>query len=186
MTSRQLSPAAIIAVAGGFVIALSGCAGSVGQMRLPTKLATPPVAAISAPAMTPRQQVLAAVAGYTTALSQAESSRNAGVAGELLRPYLAAARIGGLVQAMSAIWARGETFNGHDVRHVLSVAVLGGHALVHDCDNTSGMALVDSASGQIVPGSTGTTRANFVTHLDCVSGHWLVQFQVLEDMPCVP
>jgi len=136
--------------------------------------------------MTTRQEVLAALASYTTALVQAEHSRSGEVARELLRPHLAASRIDGLVQAMTAIWARYETFGGQDIRHVTSVIVVGRRAFVHDCDNTSGMSVVDIATGQIVPGSSGTPRANLVTCLDLVSGNWLVQFQLVEDVPCVP
>jgi len=137
-------------------------------------------------ATTPRQQVLAAIAGYTTALGHAEDSRSGAVARKLLRPYLAVGRIEGLVQAMNAIWARGESFTGQDIRHVLSVTVVGRHAFVHDCDNTSGMAVVDAVTGQVVSGSSGTSHANFVTRLDLVAGHWLVQFQLLEAVPCMP
>jgi hypothetical protein len=136
--------------------------------------------------MTSRQQVLVALAGYTTAVGQAEESRSTIVASELLRPYLAPGRIPGLVQTMKAIWARGESFVGQDARHVVSVMLTGRHAFVHDCDNTSAMALMDIATGQIVPGSSGALRTNLVTRLDLVAGHWLVQFQLIEDMPCAP
>src|SRR5215469_5835661 len=179
------SGAAVFASLIGLVIAPTGCVASPSQVPLPTKvMATPTPARIDAVAsMTQRQQVLVALAGYTTALGQAEDSRSSSAARQLLRPYLAAGRIEGLVKAMSAIWARGEMFNGQAIRHVSSVAIVGRHAFVHDCDNTSDMDLVDIATGAAVPGSWGMARANLVTCLGLASGHWLVQFQLLEGAP---
>jgi hypothetical protein len=174
------------------VMACAGCTASLTQVRLPLKAMETP-AAISAaaaktafPVMTPRQQVLAALAGYMTALGRAEDSRSGEVARELLRPYLAPDRVEGLVRAMTAIWARGESFDGQDVMHVSNVTIVGGHAFVHDCDDTSGTALVDIFTGGFVLGSSGTSRANVVTRLELVGGHWLVQFQLIEDLPCAP
>ncbi len=144
------------------------------------------VPAVTVPAvLTPRQQVVAALTGYTTALGRADKFRSKSAARRLLRPYLAASRIGGLVQAMSAIWSRGESFYGEDVVHVSSVTIDGGRAFVHDCDDTSGMGLMRAATGEIVPGSAGVPHANLVTRLDLVGGHWLVDFQLVEDVPCV-
>ena len=87
---------------------------------------------------------------------------------------------------MSAIWAKGESFYGEDVLHVSSVSIAAGRAFVHDCDDTSAMGLMNVATGQIVPGSAGVPRDNVVTRLDLVAGHWLVQFQLIEDVPCTP
>lgn len=180
--------AVVIAVLIGLVMALAGCVSTPSRVPLPTKfVATPAPAGIGTTAtMNARQQILAALAGYTTALGQAESSRSSALARQLLRPYLAASRIDGLVRAMSAIWARRQMFNGQAIRHVSSLRVLGRRAFVHECDNTSDMDLVDIATGDAVPGSWGMARANIVTCLGLASGHWLVQFQLLEGAPCVP
>jgi hypothetical protein len=104
----------------------------------------------------------------------------------LLHPYLAASRIGGLVRAISAIWARGDRFYGTDVLHISSVRIKGRRAFVHDCDDTSGMGLDNSATGQLVPGSAGVRRDNLITRLDLVRGHWMIAFQLVEDAPCTP
>jgi hypothetical protein len=188
-------------VAVGLLPALTACAGAATQVQLPAKPAvkraavlTPPVLtpAVLAPAvlppkvLTPRQQVVAALTGYTAALSQADKSRNKSAARELLRPYLAASRIGGLVQAMITIWSRGESFYGADIVHVSSVRIDGLRAFVHDCDDTSRMGLIDAMTGEIVPGSGGVRRDNLVTRLDLVGGHWLVQYQLVEDVRCTP
>jgi hypothetical protein len=170
----------------GLVPAFAGCAGSAAAVQLPAK----PVitsAAISPPSVvTPRERVVATLLDYTAALARADQSRSTSSARRLLRPYLVASRIDGLVQAMSAIWARGQSFYGQDVLHVSSVTIAGQHAFVHDCDNTSRMGLVNTATAQTVPGSVGTSRVNLVTRLDLVSGHWLVQFQLVVDVPCTP
>jgi hypothetical protein len=168
------------------VPALAGCAGATAPVHLPAKPAATSAPVIVPAILTPRQQVLAALGGYVTALGQADKSGNAAAARQLLRPYLAPSRIPGLVQAMSAIWAKGESFYGEDVLHVSSLTIATGHAFVHDCDDTSGMSLTDVATGQIVPGSAGVPRDNVVTRLDLVGRHWLVQFQLVEDVPCTP
>lgn len=181
-TPRRL--ATLIAVSC-VVATLAACGGTAAQVRLPAKLVAPKVVAVSSPAaLTTRQQVIGAFIGYTNALARAEDSRSSTAASRLLRPYLAASRVDGLVKTMEAIWARGQSFLGRDLLHVSAVTVAGRHAFVHDCDNTSGMALVSIATGQIVPGSSGALHVNLITRLDLVSGHWLVQFQLVEDVPC--
>jgi hypothetical protein len=167
--------------------ALAACSGAAALVQLPAK----PEAAARAPlgrsaALTPRQQVVAALTDYVTALSQAELSKSRVAARRILRPYLAADRIGGLVHAVSAIWARGDAFYGQDVLHVLSVRVEGRRAFVHDCDNTSGMGLEYAASGQTVPGSAGVAHDNVVTRLELAQGRWQVESQLPEDVPCAP
>jgi len=166
--------------------ALAACSGAAAEVQLPPKQAAAPAAPVTrTAALPPRQQVVAALTGYVSALSQADRSRDPATARRLLRPYLAAGRIDGLVQAVSSIWARGETFYGADEVHVLSVHIEGRRAFVHDCDNTSGMGLMDAA-GHPVPGSAGVPADNLVTRLDRSGGRWLVQFQLVEDVPCAP
>jgi hypothetical protein len=127
-----------------------------------------------------------ALIGYTSALSAADKSRNAAAARQLLRPYLVASRISGLVQAMQAIWAKGEAFFGQEALYLSKVTVRSGRAFVLACDDTSGMGLTSIATGQVVPGSAGVPRTNLVTQLDLVRGRWLVEFQLIEDVPCTP
>ena len=125
-----------------------------------------------------------ALTGYTSALGAADKSRNPAAAHQLLRPYLMASRISGLVQAMHAIWAKEEAFFGQEVLYVSKVTIHGGRAFVLACDDTSGMGLMSTATGQVVPGSSGVPRTNLVTRLDLVGGRWLVEFQLVEDVPC--
>jgi hypothetical protein len=113
-------------------------------------------------------------------------SRSASTARRLLRPYLVAGRVDGLVRAESNIWASGEVFSGQAVLHVLSVRIVGHRAFVHDCDDTSGMSLVRSSDNRTVPGSSGTQHDNVVTKLTFAHGHWLVEYQLVEDLPCEP
>jgi hypothetical protein len=167
--------------------ALAACSGAAAQVDLPARPAAATPATSDPPAaLTPRQEVIAALAGYVTALSQAEQSRSRATARRILGPYLVADRIGGLVQAVSTIWVRGDAFYGQDMVHVLSVRVEGRRAFVHDCDNTSGMGLVYAASGQTVPGSAGVAHDNVVTRLELERGRWQVESQLPEDVPCAP
>jgi len=186
--ARQRVPVVVVAIAAACTVpVLAACSSGPAEVGLPAK----PAAATPAPsrariAATPRQQVLAALTGYTAALSLAEQSRSAAVARRLLQPYLAAGRIGGLVAAVSAIWARGDRFYGDDVLHTLGVRIDGHRAYVHDCDDTSHMGLENAATGQALPGSAGVPDANLVTRIDQVAGHWLVESQVPESLPCAP
>ncbi len=166
---------------------LVSCGAAAVAVPLPARSPRAATGAAASPAArTPRQQVIAALVGYTAAVSAAEKSRNAATARRLLQPYLAANRIDDTVQTMSGIWAKGEVFFGQDVLHVLSVTISGQSAFVHDCDDTSGMGLSYQATGQLVPGSAGVGELNIVTHLALLSGRWLVQFQLVEDVPCTP
>ena len=167
--------------------ALVACSSEPAQVGLPVKsVAATPAASREPVAEAPRQQVLAALTGYTAALGRAEQSRNVTMARRLLRPYLAAGRIRGLVAAVSTIWARGDSFYGEDVLHVIGVRVDGSRAFVHDCDDTSGMGLESAATGAALPGSAGVPDANLVTRLDRVAGHWLVESQLPEGVSCAP
>jgi len=167
--------------------ALAACSVSPARVQLPARPAAAARAALGrSAALTPRQQAIAALGGYVTALSQAEQSRSRAAARRILRPYLVADRIGGVVRTLGAIWARGDAFYGQDVLHVLSVRVEGRRAFVHDCDNTSGMGLEYASSGQTVPGSSGVAHDNVVTRLEFARGHWQVESQLPEDVPCAP
>ena len=185
---RRRVPAVVVALAVACTVpVLTACSREPAQVGLPPKpVAAAPAASDAQVSATPRQQVLAALTGYTAALGQAEQSRSVTVARQLLRPYLATSRISGLVAAVSAIWARGERFYGDDVLHVIGVRIDGHRAYVHDCDDTTGMGLESAATGQTVPGSAGVRDANLVTRLDQVARHWVVESQVPESVPCAP
>ena len=184
---QQIAPGNLcwrLILTGCLAPVLAACSGAVADPQLPPKPAAQHPAAIAPLAVTPRQRVVAALTGYTSALSRADRSRSKRVAGRLMRPYLAASRIGGLVAAMSAIWARGDSFYGQDVLHISTVTVRGRRAFVRDCDDTSAMGLENSATGQAVPGTAGVAHDNLITRLDLVRGHWIVDFQLVEDVPC--
>lgn len=172
-------------VAAALAPALAACNGTAAPVSLPSKSPSAEPAASATPAaLSAQQQVIAARTNYTVAIGEAEKSRNTTEARELLRPYLAADRIDGLVQTMSSIWARGEVFYGQDVLHILRVSITATTAFVYDCDDTSSMGLKYAATGQVVPGSAGSPDMNLITRLSFAGGHWLVQFQVVVDEPC--
>jgi hypothetical protein len=186
-----------VAATAALTPVLVGCGAGAAPVSLPARppAVTRPVAgravagravAGGAAAASARQRVIAALVGYTAALSAAEKSRNAAAARWLLQPYLAASRIAAVVQTMSSIWADGEVFFGQDILHVLSVTITGQSAFVHDCDDTSAKGLDYEATGQVVPGSAGISELNIVTHLALTGGRWLVLFQLVEDVPCTP
>ena len=174
-----------LAVAAAIAPALAACNGAAAPVSLPPRSATAPPAASSTPAVqSVQQQVIEARTHYTVAVGEAEKSGSATEARALLRPYLAADRIDDLVQTMSSIWAKGEVFYGDDVLHIVRVTVTDSTAFVYDCDDTSSMGLKYAATGQVVPGSRGSSDMNLITRLELAGGRWLVQFQVVVDEPC--
>jgi hypothetical protein len=185
---RRRVPVVVAAIVTACVLpVVAACSGEPALVELPAKPAAASQAALTRlPPATPRQQVLAALTGYTAALGRAEQSRSDMVARKLLRPYVAASRIGGIVEELSSIWAKGDRFYGQDVLHVLGVRIDGHRAFVHGCDDTSAMGLESAATGQILPGTAGVQHANLVTRLGLVAGRWLVESQLPEDVPCAP
>lgn len=182
--ARLTSRRAVI-VAAAIAPALAACNGAAAPVSLPPKSPSAPPAASRTPAVpSVQQQVIATRTDYTVAIGEAEKSRSATAARELLLPYLAADRIDDLVQTMTSIWAKGEVFYGQDVLHVLRVTVTDTTAFVYDCDDTSSMGLKYAATGEVVPGSGGSPDMNLITRLGLEGGHWFVQFQVVVDQPC--
>ncbi|MBO0831334.1 MAG: hypothetical protein J2P28_02300 [Actinobacteria bacterium] len=164
---------------------LAACTPVPGPVILPTQ-SSADAHATSSPtaAASVQQQVMATVLGYTAAVTEAEKSRDAARARNLLSRYLAAGQVDGMVASMRGVWAKGEIFIGVDVPHILRVTVQSDGAFAYDCDDTSSAGLEYSATGQVVPGSTGIPDMNVITWLSFVDGRWLVQFQTVVDEPC--
>ena len=128
-----------------------------------------------------------ALTGYITALGQADSRRCGTWARRLLQALSHGEpdrRPGACGQRASGPRARTSTVRTRCISS--SVRIAGRHAFVHDCDNTSGMGLQRCVTGQPLPGSAWMAADNLVTRLDRVGGHWLVDFQLVEDVPCAP
>jgi hypothetical protein len=180
-------PAGLAALlAACLVPLLAACAGAAAQVRLPAK---PRATAAAAPApapqrLTPRQQVIAAFTGYTTAMAAAFDSRSPAEVRQLLSPYLSAATIANAVRAFGQAWRQNEISFGQPEHHIISVRIAGTAAWVHDCDDTSKSGLEYAGTGQIVPGSVGSVDDNLVTRLNLVGGHWVIDVQTVEDVPC--
>jgi hypothetical protein len=167
---------------------LAACAGAAAQVNLPAKTqATAAAAPAPVPArLTPRQQVVAAFTGYTTAMTAAFDSRSQAEVRRLLSPYLSAATIANAVRAFGQAWRQNEVSFGQPERHIIGIRIQGAAAWVHDCDNTSKSGLEYAGTGQIVPGSLGTADDNLLTRLDRVGGHWVIGVQTVEEVPCTP
>jgi hypothetical protein len=184
---RRLPAGRTVLVIACLAPLIAACAGAAAQVRLPAK--TQPTAAAAAPApqrLTPRQQVIAAFTGYTTAMAGAFDSRSPAEVRQLLSPYLDAATIANAVRAFSQAWRQNEVSFGQPEHHIIGVRIQGSAAWVHDCDNTSKSGLEYAGTSQIVPGSLGTVDDNLLTRLNLVGGHWVIGVQTLEDVPCSP
>jgi hypothetical protein len=163
---------------------LAGCAGPATSVQLPPKATAANSTPVSRPRLSPRQQVIAAYRGYTSAMAAAFDSRSAPDVRRLLRHYLDTGAIDSAVRAFSKAWAKDEISYGHVVQHILSVKIRGTAAWVHDCDNTSGSGLKYARTGQVVPGSIGIPDSNVVTRLNRIHGYWQVYIQTVEDVAC--
>lgn len=182
---RRLQAAAAL-LAACLASLLAACAGAAAQVHLPAKAAAARSVTAAPRPRTPRQQVIAAFAGYTAAMAAAFNSRSAGEVRQLLRPYLSKETISNAIQAFSQAWDQNEISYGHAEHHIIGVKIQGTAAWVHDCDDTSNSGLAYAATGQVVPGTLGSPDDNLVTRLNLVDGHWIIGVQTIEDVPCTP
>jgi hypothetical protein len=167
------------------MLAASGCGGQ-ASVALPHKSAPPAVpAAVTDPALTVRQQVIAAYTGYWQALGQALDTQSAARARAILAQYVPGSGIGSLLSSFEADWAQGEIQYGSPVPHIMSVQVAGGHAAVHDCADFSNAGVQDASTGQVV-GSLGSPHVNLISTLVLARGRWLVSNQVPVELSCAP
>jgi hypothetical protein len=167
------------------MLAVSGCGGQ-APVALPQKSAPPAVpAAVTGPAVTVRQQVIAAYTGYWQALGQALDTQNAARARAILARYVPGSGIGSLISSFEADWAQGEIQYGSPVPHIMSVRVTGGHAAVHDCADFSNAGVQDASTGQVV-GSLGSPHVNLISTLVLTHGRWLVSNQLPVELSCAP
>jgi hypothetical protein len=165
------------------VLAVSGCGGQ-ASVALPHKSAPPAVpAAVTDPALTVRQQVIAAYTGYWQALGQALDTQNAARARAILAQYVPGPSIASLISSFEADWAKGEIGYGSPVPHIMSVRITGGQAAVHDCADFSNAGVQDARTGQVV-GSLGNPHVNLISTLVLTHGKWLVTNQVPVVLSC--
>jgi len=175
-------PALLVALLGPL---LAACSGAAAQVQLPAKTAVTKSAALpAARPLSARQQVVAAISGYSAAMTTAFDSRSPAQVRQLLRPYLDRATISNALRAFGQAWGQHEVSYGRAIRHIIGVRISGTAAWVHDCDDTSNSGLAYGGTGQVVPGTLGSAHENLVTRLNLVNGHWLIGIQTIEDVPC--
>lgn len=165
-------------------VAVTGCAAQ-STVALPRKsgqVAAP--AALSSPAATARQQVLAAYTGYWQAYAAAMSSQNAARARVILAPYEPASAVAQAVNADRRVWAAHETGYGSAVTHIMDVRVTGGRALVHDCLDLSHFGAENLQTGRVVPESFGLPHLNFYVTVMRSGSRWLVTNMQPVEVPC--
>ena len=167
------------------MLAVSGCGGQ-ASVALPRKSALPAVpAAVTEPALSVRDQVVAAYTGYWQALGQALDTKSAARARSILAQYVPGPSIPSLISSLEADWAHGEIQYGSPVPHILSVQITGGHAAVHDCADFSNAGVQDASTGQVV-GTLGNPHVNLISTLVLAHGRWLVSNKVPVVMSCAP
>jgi hypothetical protein len=177
--------AAYVTGMAALTLAVTGCGGQ-ASVALPGKsgpLTVP--AAASGPALTVRQQVIAAYTGYWQALGEALDTQNAARARAILAQYVPESGIPSLISSFEADWAKGEIQYGSPVPHIMGVQITGGRAAVHDCADFSGAGVQDASTGQVV-GSLGSPRVNLISTLVLTHGKWLISNQVPVVLSCAP
>jgi hypothetical protein len=165
---------ALAAAAPALALAAAGCAGQ-ASVPLPPKAA----AVLRSPAqvadqVSPRQQVMAAYAGYWQASDAAVNAGSAGPARRILAPYVPATAIPDLIAALRQDWDTHSVIDGNPVLHIVSVKVRQRRATVHDCVDLSHAGLKNARTGAVLPHSFGNARANYYANLVLRGGRWLV------------
>ena len=190
VAGRRGRPARLVLITvllpgAGLLLAVAGC-GSQSPVALPRKSAgTVAPVALSAPAQSEQQQVIAAYDEYWQALGQALDAQSPARAGVILASHVTAAGIPSLIQGFETDWARGEVQYGAPVPHILSVRITGDHAAVHDCADFSNAGVQSASTGQVI-GGLGSPRVNMISTLVHARGRWLVSNQVPVVSSCVP
>ena len=177
---------ALAVIAPALAVAAAGCAGA-GQasVRLPPKtVIRSPAPAQVADRLSPRQQVLAAYAGYWQASGDAVNAGNARLARRILARYVPASAIPGMIATLRQDWDTHAVADGNPVLHILSVQVRKGRATVHDCVDLSQAGLKNARTGLALPHSFGSPRANYYASLVLQGGRWLVSNIVPVVAPC--
>jgi hypothetical protein len=177
---------AVLPVAAGVLILAAGCSASPASVALPKRAPAGTAVKSAAPALTPRQQVIAAYTGYTQALPEAESTQSAAQVRVMMAPYLSAGAIAALLRTFRATWRKHEISYGSPVSHIIRVTITGNRAVVDDCANDSRSGLENARTGSAVTATLGPSRVNLVTRLTRVRGRWLIGLQNVLLVPCTP
>ncbi len=184
--------AAALGAAAACAAAAAGCAAAQPRAVLPRKGAGAASAAPAAQGLpggpggpqAARQQVIAAYQGSWQAYAQGWGSRSAARARAILAPYFAPQLAASTVRGFQRDWAAHEIGYGGAVTHVLSVAVHGRRALLHDCLDLSQFGAQNDRTGQVVAGSFGQPGMNTYVTLGRSGGRWRVRTLQPVQVPC--
>jgi hypothetical protein len=160
--------------------------GPAPDRMLPVAQASRPRAAAVVVSPSATAGVIAAYTAYFPALLAAEPLSQARAAA-MLAPYAAQPYLGHVLAQIAAYRADDEVSWGYLVPHVTSVQVSGNQAVVRDCQDASSAWLVSSATGRVIPGTTGYARTSMVAALARGSdGRWRLTFLGHLADPCEP
>jgi hypothetical protein len=181
-------PAAALTLAACAVLGVLGllAGGPVPGRMLPASQAGRVRAAAVVVSPSATAAVIAAYTAYFPALLAAEPLPQARAAA-MLAPYAAQPYLGHVLAQIAAYQANDEVSWGSLVPHVTSVQVSGNQAVVRDCQDASSAWLVSSATGRVIPGTTGYARTSLVAALARGSdGRWRLTFLGHLTDPCEP
>jgi hypothetical protein len=160
----------------------AACSSAQPNVPLPSRASQVSAPSPVSPAPAATSARAAAIAAYLAiwpAGDRAERSGSAASARAILAPYATAAYIGFMVSGMAGYWQRHEVARGHMVDHVMQAVVLTGRggrqaAIVVDCQDASHHWLASGSSGQVIPGTSGPSRAKLNASMALAGGRWVV------------
>ena len=167
------------------IIALLSPCSDTSQLQVAqTASASPAVAVKSSP--TVEAAVIAAYTGYFPVVQEAEPLPESRAA-RLLAPWAAQPYLSQVLAQMTRARTEGEVAWGQVTPHVTSVEVSGGHAVVRDCQDAHAAWLVSSATGQAIPGSTGSPHTYLIAALARgTEGRWRLTWLAHAAGSCSP
>lgn len=176
----------LASAAGGVLVTLTavGCGASSTPASLPSKAPSPTPS--PTPTKTAQQQVIAAFDEFWQAGAAAQRSAPT-AARTMLAPLVAEPYLDHLLTQMNPYRARHQQAWGYVIPHVTQIDVNADRALLHDCQDESHAALADSNTGQVIPGTYGSSHVSYVATLGRgADGHWRMTAMEALETTCEP
>lgn len=157
-----------------------------GHEQVLTARSDPLNAVTAAPSPAAAAQVVTAYTAFFPALTAAEPQSQARAAAILAR-YATQPYLGHVLTQMAWYRAHDEVAWGYLLPHVISVQITGSQAIVRDCQNASNAWLVNTVTGEVIPGTVGYARTYLVAVLvRGRDGRWRLTLLAHVAGPCSP
>jgi len=174
----------IVILASAVIVAMAVLSGPADGGPVLAARSSPLKAAWTSPSAA--AQVIAAYMAFFPALTAAEPQPQARAAA-MLAPYAAQPYLGHVLAQIAWYQAHDELAWGFLTPHVTSVQIIGGQAVVRDCQDASNAWLVSTVTGEVIPGTIGSPRTYLVAVLvRGGDGRWRLTLLAHVAGPCSP